>query len=163
MKEAKMNSCEISKEIKKIDIAGSLSDWTHEQRLNYLDSFRKVECLYRLTCVEADLTKKKHCPGRLFDARRQSSNGVVSIKCEKTKKVLMFRLENEASTHIAEHSEEFQQLENCLEPLNCPSCGQRVFDTIPGQSQIEILIKCPRDKNAMVLMVNPEKTIALDL
>lgn len=157
-----MDNLQITKEERNSGKTGFLIGWTHAQHLAYLNSFKKMECPHRLSCPEADLNKKKHCPGRLFNFRSHHGSGTLAIKCEKTKRIMLFKLENNRITHITEDTEEFTHLEKSLTPLNCASCDQRIFDAIAVRNRIEILIKCPRDKKEMIFLIKPEETLALE-
>lgn len=129
------------------------TDWTTEQRLEYLASFEKVECPHRHTCKYADLRKKKHCYGYLFDYRHHQGESTVAFKCEKAKKMVTVRIDNHHHSFIESGAPELLEFESQLEKIRCPNCDQRLFDAVV-ETKLDLRIKCTRDNRQLVVLLS---------
>lgn len=124
--------------------------------------FVRVNCPHRLTCRYADLEKKKHCIGYLFDYRHQDGASMVVLKCVRAKKVVMVRIDNQHHSFLDDGAAELPDLVNQLQKIRCPSCDQRLFDAIV-EKKLALRFKCSRDNRQLMVLLSETQADGVEL
>ncbi|MEO1814552.1 MAG: hypothetical protein ABGU93_03030 [Acetobacterium sp.] len=131
----------------------NLMDMSSELRGECFKDFVRVDCPHRLTCRYADLEKKKHCVGYLFDYRHHDGASMVALKCARAKKVVMVRIDNHHHSFLELGSPELLDFESQREKIRCPNCDQRLFDAVV-ENKLDLRFKCSRDNRQLVVLLS---------
>lgn len=115
--------------------------------------FVRVDCPHRLTCRYADLEKKKHCVGYLFDYRHHDGASMVTLKCARAKKVVMVRIDNHHHAFLESGSPELLDFASQHQKIRCPNCDQRLFDAVV-ENKLDLRFKCSRDNRQLVVLLS---------
>jgi len=131
----------------------SLKDVSSELRGECFKDFVRVDCPHRLTCRYADLEKRKHCVGYLFDYRHHDGASMVALKCARSKKVVMVRIDNHHHSFLEDGAPELLDFANQRQKIRCPNCDQRLFDAVV-ETKLDLRFKCFRDNRQLVVLLS---------
>lgn len=134
----------------------NLMDMSPELRRECLKDFVRVDCPHRLTCRHADLQKKKHCVGYLFDYRYHDGASMVVLKCARAKKVVRVSIANHHHTYLEPESPELLEFALHHKKIRCPHCDQRLFDAVV-ETRLDLRIKCSRDNQQLIVLLSAEQ------
>lgn len=131
----------------------NLMDVSSERGGECFKDFVRVDCPHRLTCRYADLEKKKHCVGYLFDYRHHDGASMVALKCARAKKVVMVRIDNHHHSFLESGSPELLDFASQHQKIRCPNCDQRLFDAVV-ENKLDLRFKCSRDNRQLVVLLS---------
>lgn len=119
---------------------------------DYIKDFVRVDCPHRLTCRYADLKKKKHCVGYLFDYRHDEGTSIVAFKCQRARKVVTVRIDKQHHSFLDDGAAELPDSGRQWQKIRCPHCDQRLFDAVV-EKEMTIHCKCTRDHRQLLVQL----------
>ena len=113
-------------------------------------SMFKVACPFYEGCKFGKARKGRgriRCHGTVFYATRQKGSFVISYKCERMNRHIMFGIKDGKDRHIEPESQEYDWFAPQLRQIICCRCKRRIVDVHHIDGEALISCKCQFDRN----------------